>query len=180
MLRAMKPSDGRAWRERRAASRDFLVPWEPEWPDDCLTQPYFLRMLRRQDREWQRGKAYAFGVFLQGRGKKNVLIGGVALNDARRGIAQKATLGYWIGQDHAHRGFMTEAVGLACEFAFSALKLHRLEASCLPHNEPSIRLLQRLGFEEEGYAKSYLRVNGLWQDHVLWGKIAPLGILGRD
>ena len=68
---------------------------------------------------------------------------------------------------------MTEAVGLVCDFAFDRLELKRIEAACLPHNEPSKALLRRLGFEEEGYAKAYLQINGRREDHVLWGKVAP-------
>jgi [ribosomal protein S5]-alanine N-acetyltransferase len=168
MLRFAAPSDWRAWSGLREASRDFLVPWEPQWPSDSLTYPYFCRMLHRQQREWRRGRAYAFCIFL----RDETLIGSVTLNDIQRGIAQKATLGYWIGEAYAGQGLMTAAAGLVCAFAYHTLKLHRLEASCLPHNEPSAHLLRRLGFEEEGFAKSYLRVNGSWQDHVLWGKAA--------
>jgi len=167
VLRLATVGDARAWLDIRELNRDFLVPWEPTWPANCLTESYFRRMLRRQQREWRRGKAYAFYVFLQ---KTNSLIGGVNLNDVQRGAGQKATLGYWIGQAYARQGLMTEAAGLVCDFAFGKLKLHRLEASCLPHNEASMRLLQRLGFEEEGFAKDYLQVNGRWQDHVLWGR----------
>jgi len=101
---------------------------------------------------------------------EGILIGGINLNDVRRGVAQKGTLGYWIGQPYAGQGLMTEAAALVCDFAFRDLKLHRVEASCLPHNEPSKRLLQRLGFAEEGYAKSYLRIDNEWQDHLLWGR----------
>ena len=65
---------------------------------------------------------------------------------------------------------MTEAARLVCSFAFETLRLHRVEASCLPHNEPSKALLRRLGFTEEGFAKSYLQIDGRWQDHLLWGQ----------
>ena len=68
---------------------------------------------------------------------------------------------------------MSEAAQLVCDFAFRQLRLHRVEASCLPHNEPSKALLQKLGFEEEGFAKAYLKINGKWEDHLLWGKTAP-------
>ncbi len=74
---------------------------------------------------------------------------------------------------YAAQGFMTEAAGLVCEFAFERLRLHRVEASCLPHNDPSRKLLARLGFTEVGFAKAYLRINGKWEDHVLWGKVKP-------
>jgi ribosomal-protein-alanine N-acetyltransferase len=175
MLRMGEPADWRRWRSLREMSRDFLVPWEPEWPANGLSYNFFCGMLRRQWRDWRQGKAYAFFVFLQVK-EAATLVGGVTLNDIHRGIAQKGTLGYWIGQPYAGQGYMTEAAGLVCDFAFDTLRLHRIEASCLPRNEPSAKLLQRLGFEKEGYAKDYLRINGAWEDHVLWGKSRASGM----
>ena len=166
VLRMGVPADWQAWRELRGLSRDFLKAWEPEWPKDALSRPFFDGMLHRHMREWREGTGYGFFIF-----KTDVLIGGIGLNDVRRGIAQRATLGYWIGEPYARKGYMAEAAGLMCDFAFRTLKLHRLEASCLPANEPSKLLLKRLGFAEEGYAKSYLRIDGAWQDHALFAKI---------
>jgi ribosomal-protein-alanine N-acetyltransferase len=166
-----EPGDWRAWRHLRETSRVFLEPWEPAWPPNALTYMHFCGLLRRQGRDWRQGKAYGFLVFAHAaEGNLGALAGGVTLHDVQRGVAQKGTLGYWIGAPFAGKGLMTEAAGLVCDFAFGALKLHRLEANCLPHNEPSMRLLKRLGFVEEGYARSYLCINGAWQDHVLWGK----------
>jgi ribosomal-protein-alanine N-acetyltransferase len=168
VLRMGVPADWKDWRALRGLSRDFLKPWEPEWPKDALSRTFFDGMLRRHLREWREGTGYGFFIFMRD-GK--TLIGGIGLNDVRRGIAQKATLGYWIGEPYAKQGYMNEAAGLVCDFAFRALKLNRVEAGCLPANEPSKRLLKRLGFNEEGYAKSYLRIDGEWQDHMLWGKV---------
>ncbi len=200
VLRVGDPADWQVWRNVRSISRDFLTPWEPTWPDHGLTYDYFCGNLRRHWREWRGGTGYAFSVFIKSSfssvdegdedaaapasrrlatppgfprvGENEVLIGGIALNDVQRGVAQKGTLGYWIGQPYAGRGLMTEAARLVCDFSFTELKLHRVEASCLPRNEPSRRLLVSLGFEQEGYARSYLRINGVWEDHLLWGKCA--------
>jgi ribosomal-protein-alanine N-acetyltransferase len=120
-----------------------------------------------------RGKSKFLQPLPQGERNYTTLIGGITLNDIQRGIAQKGTLGYWIGKPYAGHGYMTEAVQLICDFAFQTLRLHRVEASCLPHNERSKNLLTRLGFEQEGYAKSYLQIDGKWQDHILWGKVPP-------
>lgn len=170
VLRAAEPMDWHEWRALRESSSDFLRPWEPEWPKNGLGYGFFCGMLRRQWREWRQDKAYAFLIFLRKGEGIGPLAGGITLSDVQRGIGQKATLGYWIGRPYAGQGLMTEAAGLICDFAFDALKLHRLEANCLPHNEPSIRLLRRFGFREEGRAQSYLQINGVWQDHLLWGK----------
>lgn len=175
ILRAGDPADWKGWRAMREMSRDFLVPWEPEWPENGLSYNFFCGLLRRHWKDWRQGRSYAFMIFLHGqRGGTGALIGGITLGDVQRGIAQKGTLGYWIGKPFAGQRYMTEAAGLVCDFAFDRLRLHRVEASCLPQNEASKNLLKRLGFEEEGYAKSYLRINGEWQDHVLWGKTRPL------
>ena len=172
VLRMGDPADWRNWRNLREQSRDFLTPWEPTWPDNAMTYSYFCGLLRRQWRDWRQAKAYAFQIFLNGTdGKAGALVGGITLNDIQRNIAQKGTLGYWMGETYAGQGYMTEAVQLVCDFAFQTLRLHRVEASCLPHNERSKALLRRLGFEEEGYAKAYLQIDGKWQDHLLWGKM---------
>ncbi|NTU76662.1 MAG: GNAT family N-acetyltransferase [Alphaproteobacteria bacterium] len=181
VLRVGDPEDWRNWSRLRSDSRDFLVPWEPKWATDALSYGYFCSNLRRQWREWNQGAAYAFLIFQRDAKAKDgasingfgTLVGSIALNEVQRGVSQKGTLGYWIGQPYADHGLMTEAAGLVCDFAFKTLKLHRLEASCLPHNEPSKRLLLRLGFNEEGYARDYLRINGQWEDHLLWGKVNP-------
>jgi ribosomal-protein-alanine N-acetyltransferase len=172
MLRMGNPTDWQAWRSLRGSSREFLTPWEPTWPHNALHYSYFCSLLRRQWRDWRQGKAYAFLIFQHAGDQAGTLIGSITLNDIQRGIAQKGTLGYWIGKPYAGQGLMTEAAGLMCDFALNTLRLHRVEASCLPHNEPSKALLKRLGFEEEGFAKAYLKINGKWADHVLWGKMS--------
>ncbi|MDD3289030.1 MAG: GNAT family protein [Alphaproteobacteria bacterium] len=178
MLRVGDVTDWRSWQSIREVSRSFLTPWEPSWSLNALTYSHFGNQLRRQWREWREGKGYAFQICLRMRGNDGPenyallpVVGGIALSDVVRGISQKGTLGYWIGEPYAGQGYMTEAAGLVCDFAFKELKLHRLEASCLPENEPSSRLLRKLGFNEEGLARSYLKINNKWSDHLLWGKV---------
>ena len=168
LLRVGDPADWNNWRNLRSASRAFLEPWEPAWPPHALTYDFFCGNLRRHWREWRAGTDYTFLIFGLNDG---ALLGSIALNDIQRGVSQKGTLGYWVGLPYAGQGIMTEAASLVCDFAFKTLGLHRVEASCLPHNDPSKRLLQRLNFTEEGYAKGYLRINGTWEDHLLWGRV---------
>ena len=151
----------------RALSRDFLTPWEPTWPADELSRAAFRRRLRRYARDLREDLTYPFFVFRAGDG---VLLGGLTLSHVRRGVAQSASLGYWMGQPHAGRGHMSAAVAALVPFAFQTLRLHRVEAACVPTNQPSIRLLERNGFEREGYAKSYLCINGTWADHYLYAR----------
>ncbi len=103
--------------------------------------------------------------------KTQVLLGGLTLANVRRGVAQAGSLGYWIGGPYARRGHMTAAVRALLPFAFGALRLHRVEAACIPSNAASIRLLENSGFAREGYAREYLCINGIWQDHLLYARL---------
>lgn len=173
-LRPAKPGDFEQWASLRARSRAFLVPWEPVWPEDDLTQSAFRRRIRRNLEEIENEEAFAFLIF---RDSDSLLVGGLTLGHIRRGVSQTATLGYWMGAPYAGNGLMSRAVRAALGFAFGRLQLHRVEAACLPHNEASMHLLQATGFEREGLARGYLRINGQWQDHVLFGQVggAPPG-----
>jgi ribosomal-protein-alanine N-acetyltransferase len=102
-------------------------------------------------------------------GPREVLVGGLTLSNIRRRAAQHANLGYWMGKEHAGQGLMTEAVGVVIPHAFNALGLHRIHAAFLPGNAASRRVLEKNGFQEEGYAENYLQIDGRWADHVLFG-----------
>src|SRR3972149_2462202 len=128
MLRTPQMSDFPAWAELRAASREFLTPWEPLSASDELSRASFRR----------------------------------------RGVTQSCTLGYWIGAKYAQQGYMTAAIRAVTPFVFDSLELHRLDAACLPSNAASIKLLEKTGFKREGLARRYLRINGVWQDHLLY------------
>jgi ribosomal-protein-alanine N-acetyltransferase len=167
-LRPATPADFALWARLRAASRAYLEPWEPTWPDDDLTRAAFRRRLRRQDDDIARDEAYAFLIFDQ---TSDDLLGGITLGGVRRGVSQAGTLGYWMGAAHAGQGRMTRAVATIVDFAFSRLRLHRIEAACIPENAPSIALLERNGFRREGYARAFLKINGAWRDHVFFALI---------
>ena len=164
-LRTPSLADYVAWTELRAESRKFLTPWEPTWPADDLTRTAFRRRVRRYQLEIREDRAYPFFVFRQ---VDYALLGGITLSNVTRGMTQTATLGYWMGERHAGRGQMTRAVRAIVPFAFGALRLHRLEAACLPHNTPSICLLEKVGFRREGLARGLVCINGRWQDHLVF------------
>ncbi|MEF3367191.1 GNAT family protein [Methylocystis sp. 9N] len=164
-LRASEMRDYAEWAEVREKSRSFLTPWEPLWPIDDLTRASFRYRVRRHAEEMARDEAYSFFIF---REEDGVLIGGLSFGHVRRGVSQAATLGYWMGEPYAGKGYMTRAVRAACAYAFEKRGFHRIEAACLPNNEPSKRLLERVGFKQEGYARSYLNINGQWRDHLLY------------
>lgn len=171
-LRPPRAGDYAEWRELRAASKSFLQPWEPTWPADDLTRAAFRRRLTAYARDRDLGVAYPFFVFRAG---DDALTGGITLSHIRRGVAQMGSVGYWCGRPFTRNGHTLAAVRAVCDFSFRTLGLHRLEAACLPENAPSRRLLAKAGFEQEGYAKAYLKINGAWRDHVLFGMVSPLG-----
>ena len=115
--------------------------------------------------DWAMGAAYHF---LIRRVADGTLLGGINITNVRRGIAQQGMLGYWIGAEFARQGYMTEAMEAMLAFAFSELKLHRVEAACLLDNAASRALLKKCGFMEEGLARKYLRIDGRWQDHIMF------------
>ena len=125
----------------------------------------FRRRLRQYQRELREDQGYAFLIF---RSADATLLGGLSISNVRRGVAQAASIGYWIGVPHIRRGHMSDAVKACLPFAFDTLGLHRLEAACLPHNVPSQRVLEKAGFKREGMARRYLKINGVWQDHDLF------------
>ncbi len=164
-LRPLRQGDWSEWAALRENSREFLVPWEPTWPHDALSRSAFRRRVRAYDREWQQGTGYSLIVV---RREDETMLGGVTLSNLRRGVAQCGSLGYWIGAGHARQGYMTEGLGGMLTFCFEHLGLHRVEAACLPSNAASKALLEHMAFREEGYAHKYLRINGKWQDHILF------------
>jgi ribosomal-protein-alanine N-acetyltransferase len=165
VLRTPQMSDYAAWAELRAASREFLAPWEPLWSNDELSRASFRRRVRHYLRDLREDVGYALFVFSATSG---ALVGGLTLCNVRRGVTQSCTLGYWVGAKYARQGYMTAAVRAVIPFVFDSLELHRLEAACLPSNTASIRLLEKTGFQREGLARRYLRINGVWQDHLLY------------
>jgi len=167
-LRAPQMSDYSEWTTLREASRAFLTPWEPTWPSDDLSRSAFRRRLRRYAEDQRADTSYAFFLF---RKSDDALVGGLTLANIRRGVAQAGSLGYWIGEPLARHGLMSGALQGLVPFAFESLRLHRLEAACIPSNAASIRLLEKMGFVREGYAREYLCINGLWQDHLLFARL---------
>jgi [ribosomal protein S5]-alanine N-acetyltransferase len=166
-LRAPRVEDYEQWRDLRIASRGFLEPWEPEWQDDELLLSSFRRRMSFYSKLVNDGVAFPFFIFAP---DQECLLGAITISNLRRGVAQMATLGYWTGAQFANTGVMTDALQAIFEFCRDELELNRLEAACLPGNIASMKLLKRSGFEQEGFARSYLKINGRWEDHVLWGR----------
>jgi ribosomal-protein-alanine N-acetyltransferase len=164
-LRQPAMGDYSAWAQLRALSRQHLTVWEPQWARDELARSAFRRRLRQYQREVRDDLGYAYLIF---RETDATLLGGLTISNVKRGVAQSASVGYWMGLPHSGRGHMTSALRAVVPFAFGTLALHRLEAACLPHNAPSSRVLEKAGFRREGTARRYLKINDIWQDHDLY------------
>lgn len=168
VLRPPQMTDYPAWAELRSLSRDHLKPWEPAWALDELTRSAFRRRLRHYNREAREDLGYTYLIFQQ---DDDLLVGGISLSGVRRGVTQAAALGYWLGLPYVGGGRMSDAVSTLIPFAFKQLRLHRIEAASMPENVASVRVLERAGFVREGFARQYLRIDGRWRDHLLFGRI---------
>jgi ribosomal-protein-alanine N-acetyltransferase len=168
-LRLPRKGDYRQWADLRRESRAFLTPWEPRWTSDELDSSAWRERLRRYRHEFNTGASVPFLIFDSETG---ALIGGITLSNIRYGVAQTASIGYWVGEKYAGKGLMVEALQLLVDHAFNTLRLHRLEAACIPDNNRSVRVLEKAGFAREGLQRSYLKINGIWQDHFLYARVA--------
>src|SRR5579872_3991561 len=139
-LRTPQMTDYAEWAALREASRDFLIPWEPTWPVDDLTRSAFRRRVRRYVEDLRTDQGYAFLILRNG---DNALVGGLTLANIRRGVAQAGSLGYWMGLPFVRHGYMAAAVRAVIPFAFTTLRLHRLEAACIRSEEHTSELQSR-------------------------------------
>ena len=182
-MRPLVMSDYADWARLRALSREHLVPWEPAWQRDELSKSSFRRRVRHYQREAREDLGYAFGIFDESGAE---LRGGITLSNIRRGVSQAGTLGYWLGLPFVGGGIMTNAVRTFIPHAFGELGLHRVEAALMPANRPSLRVLERNNFRREGFARRYLKINGRWEDHVLYSLLrdevgtSSAGVMGDE
>ncbi len=168
-LRAPVMGDYAAWADLRQLSRQHLTPWEPKWALEELSRGSFRMRIRHYTREAREDLGYAYFMW---RTSDEALLGGLTLSNLRRGVAQTVSLGYWTGAPYAGQGYMKSAVGGLVAHAFSVHRLHRVEAACLPSNGPSIGVLEANRFSREGLARRYLKINGVWQDHLLFARLS--------
>lgn len=164
-LRPIRFSDYEAWTQLREKSQAHLTAWEPAWRPEDLTQSAFRRRVRVYSREMRRGGVLPFLVFRRG---DNALLGGVTISNIRYGASRSAVIGYWIGAPFTRRGYARAAVKGVLRHVFEIMRLNRMEAACQPENEASRRLLEQSGFQYEGRARDYLKINDDWRDHLLF------------
>ena len=162
------------------ANEDWLRHWEPSSPipwGPRHTPAAYRAMRRAVARRARLGTSLPFALRVEGR-----LAGQVTLDNIVRGALRSGYLGYWIDRSVAGRGMASLAVALVCDHAFGAVGLHRVQADIRPENGPSRRLVERLGFQQEGLLRRYLDIDGDWRDHLAYGLVVedvPGGMLAR-
>jgi len=167
-LRLPEHRDFREWAKLRHESKAFLSPWEPIWAADHLSRASFTNRVYWSQRAVKNGNAVPLFVFHKEAGQ---LVGAITLDNIRRGPSQVGTIGYWVGQQYARQGFMSEAIIAMVAHAFGVLDLSRVESACLPDNLASRGVLEKAGFKYEGVAQSYIQINGRWRNHVLYAAL---------
>lgn len=168
-LRLAAPDDIPALIRYFTENAEHLAPTAPLLPPDFLTESYCRAQVVRNREEFVAGRSVRMYLFPHD--APSTVIGNLSLNTIVRGAAHYCDLGYSLAEDRQGQGLMSEAVAAAVRYAFAELRLHRVKAAYLPTNERSGRLLRRLGFVIEGYARDYLLIQGRWQDQVLVGLV---------
>ena len=146
-----------------AENRDYLAPWSPLQDDAYFTAAGQREVIARQLAAYERGAMLPLLIVDGG-----AVAGSLNLNSIIRGAFQNASVGYWVSQARAGQGLAGAAVAEAVGIAFCELGLHRLDAATLLHNTPSQRVLARNGFRPFAVAERYLKIAGMWQDHILF------------
>ena len=165
-LRPPKRRDALKWQKLRMSSKSFLVPWEPSWDASSCTRRAYLRYFKNSNYLANMDRAYSFLIF---KTDDKTLLGGINVGNVRRGVAQSASLGYWIGEKYSRNGYMKESLNILIPSLFVDLRLNRIEAATLEENIASKNLLKKIGFKKEGVLRKYLKINGAWRDHILYG-----------
>lgn len=177
-IRPLVRSDAVKIEAVRAHNLDWLTPWDATVPDGAgrpiSSHAALIAFQRRKARE---GLMMPFAVTWD-----RALVGQLTVNTITRGSAQSASIGYWISQTHAGRGITPIAVALVADHLLTKAGLHRVEISIRPENAASLRVVEKLGFEEIGLARRFLHIDGDWRDHRIFQVLAedvPDGLLAR-
>jgi [ribosomal protein S5]-alanine N-acetyltransferase len=169
-IRPFIPGDAEGLLELQLENRDFFKRYSMVRSEDFYTLEAQLERIRMFQEDSENDQSYNFGIFTA----DDELIGTINLFQVLRGSLQSAFIGYFLDKKHNGKGYTTEAAKLLVDYAFSELKLHRIEAGVMPHNIGSIRVLEKAGFHKEGIAVKNVKINGKWEDHQVLAIINPL------
>lgn len=168
MLRPIRRSDAESWRRVRLRHHAWLAEWDATAPPGSGPRPRtFADVVRRMRQQGRAGTALPFVIEVDGE-----FVGQVSVSNIVRGSAQFASIGYWIAEDVAGRGIVPRAVALVIDHCFTAVGLHRVEICIRPENTNSLRVVEKLGLHEVGYAPGLLHISGAWRDHRIFAVTA--------
>ncbi|MGM9988042.1 MAG: GNAT family N-acetyltransferase [Bacillaceae bacterium] len=169
-LRPLTVADAKTNLQLQQSNREFFEQFAITRNDDFYTLEEQIKLIERRIKTRKADEEYYYGIFTN---ENDTLIGSIHLFQVFRGPSQSAFIGYFLNKDHNGKGYMTEAVKLLVDYGFNELKLHRIEAGVMPHNIPSIRVLEKAGFHQEGLARKNVNINGKWEDHQVLAIINP-------
>ena len=169
-LEILSPKDAKLMVNYLLANKAHLSSWEPIRESSYYTEDHWSKFLDETTNDFYSGLGYKFAALDKNRSE---IIGICNFNNIVKGAFQASQLGYSVSEQYQSQGYMFEILGAAIEYIFNTVGLHRIMANYIPTNQRSEQLLKRLGFEREGLAKSYLKIAGKWQDHVLTSKLNP-------
>ncbi len=155
-------------------NRAHLAPWEPPFPHGLFTNAFWKRRLVQNQQEYRAGKSMRL-VFFDKAEPDGAVVGLANFTQFVRGAFMACTLGYSIDADAQGKGLMSEGLEAAIRHVFDQVGMHRIQANYIPTNERSARLLKRLDFAVEGYARDYIYIDDAWRDHVLTARTNPSG-----
>jgi ribosomal-protein-alanine N-acetyltransferase len=147
-------------------NRDFLEEWEFKRPNEFYTLEALTVQLRNEFKDLEEKRALRLWIFKKSDEENSQILGTIAFNNIVWGAFQSCFLGYKLDKDEINKGYVTEALKKGIEIAFNEYKLHRIEANIMPKNIRSLRVVEKLGFYNEGLAYKYLKINEKWEDHI--------------
>ena len=181
VLRPIRYRDKKEWTEVRSRNSQWLARWEASNPDPSGGLPDYRQMVRSLKAQSAQATALPFVITERRPGSVHPpIVGQLTVSSIVWGSAMMATLGYWVDQARAGHGIAPTAVAMVTDHCFKALGLHRMEINIRPENGPSLRVVEKLGFRDEGYRPRYLHINGEWADHrsfALTSDEVPEGLL---
>lgn len=168
MVRSMRKTDASEWSQVRARNHDWLRPWDATMPPGGQPRPTSYKLVARSMlRQAARGQSLPFVIEVDGR-----FVGQVTVSNVARGSAMWASIGYWVSADVAGRGVAPRAVAMVIDHCLGPVGLHRIEICVRPENTNSLRVVEKLGLEQVGYAPRFLHIDGAWRDHRIFAVTA--------
>jgi len=172
ILRPLEPADARALLQYVLHNREWLTPWEPSHPEAYFTQEGQRNVLNQCHEDRRDGSGVMFGIFEKtaesSDPRNRRVIGRISISGIVRGIWQNGFVGYSIAHEHAGKGYVTEALSRLVQYGFEDLRLHRIQASIVPRNAASLKVVAKCGFRHEGRSLRYLCINDEWEDHEIF------------